>query len=85
LRVESDQGLRFITWPSLLTMWKPGCAYHPQMDPTELDQTIAAYQVAHGEFHSGRMRSRERDATRVQTSPAAASPAAIAGTKATNP
>jgi hypothetical protein len=55
------------------------------MDPTELDQTIAAYQVAHGEFHSGRMRSREGDATRVQTSPAAASPAAIADTKATNP
>jgi len=62
-----------------------GAVPYPQMDPAELDQAIAAYQVAYDEFHSGRMRWRESDATLVQESPAAASSAAIADTKAANP
>ena len=62
-----------------------GAVPYPQMDPAELDQAIAAYQVAYDEFHSGRMRWRESDATLVQASPAAASSAAIADTKAANP
>jgi phosphoglycerol transferase MdoB-like AlkP superfamily enzyme len=62
-----------------------GAVPYPQMDPAELDQAIAAYQVAYDEYHSGRMRWRESDATLVQASPAAASSAAIADTKAANP
>jgi hypothetical protein len=52
------------------------------MDQTEVDQAIAAYQVAYDEFHSGRMRWRASDATPVKALPAAASSVAAASGKA---
>jgi len=48
------------------------------MDQTEVDQAIAAYQVAYDEFHSGRMRWRASDATPVKALPVPASSAAAA-------
>jgi phosphoglycerol transferase MdoB-like AlkP superfamily enzyme len=62
-----------------------GAVPYMQVDQTKLDQTIAAYQVAYDEFHSGRMRWRESDATPVQPLPAAASSAALVGGQASGP
>jgi phosphoglycerol transferase MdoB-like AlkP superfamily enzyme len=45
---------------------------YPQLDQAQLDQAIAAYQVAYDEFDSGRMRWRPDDATPVQPLDAAA-------------
>lgn len=46
-----------------------------QLDRAQLDQAIAAYQVAYDEFDSGRMRWRTSDATPVEPAPAASVPA----------
>jgi phosphoglycerol transferase MdoB-like AlkP superfamily enzyme len=53
-------------------------APYPQLDPAQLDQAIAAYQVAYDEFDSGRMRWRASDATPVQPADADASAASTA-------
>ena len=50
-----------------------GAVPYPQMDQTEVDQSIAAYQVAYDEFHSGRMRWRASDAMPVEPLPTSAS------------
>ncbi|MGH8214898.1 MAG: LTA synthase family protein, partial [Rhodanobacteraceae bacterium] len=55
---------------------------YPQVDQAEVDQAIAAYQVAYDEFHSGRMRWRASDAAPVQPLPASAASAAPADDKA---
>jgi phosphoglycerol transferase MdoB-like AlkP superfamily enzyme len=52
-----------------------GAVPYPQMDQTEVDQAIAAYQVAYDEFHSGRMRWRASDAMPVEPLPTSASSA----------
>jgi len=58
---------------------------YQQLDQAEVDQTIAAYQVAYDEFHSGRMRWRESDATPVQALPAEAGSAALIDDKVSGP
>ncbi len=52
-----------------------GAAPYPQLDPTQLDQAVAIYQVAYDEFVSGRMHWRESDATPVPPLPVPASSA----------
>jgi hypothetical protein len=54
------------------------------MDRIEVEQAMAAYQVAYDEFHSGRMRWRESDGAPVQALPAAAATAALADDPAKN-
>jgi phosphoglycerol transferase MdoB-like AlkP superfamily enzyme len=58
---------------------------YPQLDQAQLDQAIAAYQVAYDEFDSGRMRWRPSDATLVQPldAPAASSTATDTAAPAT--
>jgi len=57
---------------------------YPQFDPAELDQAIAAYQVAYDEFDTGRMRWRPSDATPVQPLDAPPSAAAMPAGAATS-
>lgn len=52
-----------------------GAVPNGQMDRTQADQAIAAYQVAYNEFESGRMHWRASDATPVQAATAAGSDA----------
>jgi phosphoglycerol transferase MdoB-like AlkP superfamily enzyme len=62
-----------------------GAVPYPQVDQAEVDQAIAAYQVAYDEFHSGRMRWRASDATTVKALPASGSSAAGGGDNVTGP
>jgi phosphoglycerol transferase MdoB-like AlkP superfamily enzyme len=56
-----------------------GATPYRQVDQADVRQTIAAYQVAYDEFHSGRMHWRASDATPVLPLPAAASAAPVDG------
>ncbi len=62
-----------------------GAVPYPHADGAEVDQAIAAYQVAYDEFHSGRMRWRPSDALPVQALPASGSAAAPTADKAAGP
>jgi phosphoglycerol transferase MdoB-like AlkP superfamily enzyme len=61
-----------------------GALPYEQMDRIEVEQAMAAYQVAYDEFHRGRMRWRESDGAPVQALPAAAASAALADDPAKN-
>jgi phosphoglycerol transferase MdoB-like AlkP superfamily enzyme len=62
-----------------------GATPYRQVDQADVRQTIAAYQVAYDEFHSGRMHWRASDATPVLPLPAPAASAAPVDGNAVGP